>query len=62
MPSQSAADDRDGSKLAGCERPLGDWGAHPAPIDDAMSVGTMVISEGLQSRKKFSGSVRLTAR
>ena len=47
MPSHSAADDLEGSKLAGWERPLGDWGAQPAPIDEAISVGTIVMIEGL---------------
>lgn len=47
LPSQRAAEDLDGSNCAGLERPLGDEGAQPAPIDDAMRVGTIVIIDGL---------------
>ena len=47
LPSQSAADDFDGSKWAGSDRPLGDCGAHPAPIDEATSEGTIVINDEL---------------
>ena len=47
LPSQRAADDLEGSKLAGLDNPVGDCGAQPAPMDDAMSVGTIVMMDGL---------------
>lgn len=56
MPSQRAAEDLDGSNCAGLERPLGDEGAQPAPIDDAMRVGTIVMMDGLC--EKYRPSVR----
>ena len=48
LPSQRAADDFDGSKLAGCERPLGDCGTARTPMEEAMSVGTIVMMDGLE--------------
>ena len=54
MPSHSAADDFDGSKLAGFDSPLGDCGAHPAPIEEAMSEGTIVIMDGLEIKPHVS--------
>ena len=48
MPSHSAADDFDGSKLAGFDKHVCDCGAHPAPMEEAMSEGTIVMREGLK--------------
>lgn len=57
FPSHRAADDLDGSFWAGSERPARD-GVHPAPTEEAMSVGTIVISEGLvQSAKDISQQI-----
>jgi len=44
-PSQSAADDPEGSYRAGSESVPSVCGAQPAPIEDAISVGTMVIMD-----------------
>ena len=46
-PSQSAADDPEGSYRAGSESVPCVCGAQPAPIEDAISVGTMVIMDDL---------------
>jgi hypothetical protein len=39
-----------GSGSAGSER-VPSWGAQPAPIEDATSVGTIVMREGLDTKR-----------
>lgn len=48
LPSHKAAEDFEGSNLAGSERPPRIWGDQPAPIDDAIKEGTMVMMDDLQ--------------
>jgi hypothetical protein len=52
LPSHNAAEDIDGSKLVGSERP--DRGAHPAPIEEATSEGTIAMREGLKTQFQHS--------
>ena len=56
MFSQSAAEDFDGSYCAGSERPVGDCGAQPAPIDVATRVGTMVMIDDSATRSPPFGA------
>lgn len=47
LPSHKAAEDRDGSYLAGSESEPRACGAQPAPMEDATRLGTMVIIDEL---------------